>query len=91
MEGVEAFSWWLSFLLGWLKLFQGVTFFLVDWEFVLGVGEFRLTIFQQIIILLKYTKMHHLKRVSRECMPPRILSKYRNFIKYYIYSKRAIL
>ena len=44
MEGVEAFSWWL-------KLFQGVRFFLVDWKFVLGVGEFRLTIFQQIIIL----------------------------------------
>ena len=48
---VEAFSWWLSFLLGWLKLFQGVRFFLVDCEFVLGVGEFRLTIYQQIIIL----------------------------------------
>ena len=51
MEGVEAFSWWLSFLLGWLKLFQGVSFFFVDCEFVLGVGEFRLTIYQQIIIL----------------------------------------
>ena len=34
--GVEAFSWWLSFLLGWLKLFQGVRFFLIDCEFVLG-------------------------------------------------------
>ena len=51
MEGVEAFSWWSSFLLGWLKLFQGARFFLVDCEFVLGVGEFRLTIYQQIIIL----------------------------------------
>ena len=36
MEGVKAFSWWLSFLLGWLKLFQGVRFFLIDCEFVLG-------------------------------------------------------
>ena len=43
MEGVEAFSWWLSFLLGWLsfllgwlKLFQGVRFFLIDCELVLG-------------------------------------------------------
>ena len=36
MEGVEAFSWWLSFLLGWLKHFQCVRFFLIDCEFVFG-------------------------------------------------------
>ena len=29
MEGVEVFSWWL-------KLFQGVRFFLINCEFVLG-------------------------------------------------------
>ena len=56
-------------------------------EICLGVGEFRLTIFQQIII---HSKTHHLKRVSRERMPHEYLANAET-LSNYIYSKRAIL
>ena len=53
--------------LEWLKLFQGVSFFLVDCELFLwrlGVGDV------DKMSAKKRTKLHHLKRDSRECMPP---------------------
>ena len=53
--------------LGWMNFFLMGEVFLVDWDFSFGGGGGgRLTKFQQLC-----SKMHHLRRVSWVCMPPK--------------------
>ena len=74
---INAFSWWLRLFLEWLKLFQ----------FFLGGGWKVDKISANYT--LKPTKLYHLKRVSRECMPPERLANVETLSN--IYSKLTIL
>ena len=68
---------------------RGEFFFIVDCDFFsMAVGGGRLTKWQQNYSLIR-TKLHHLKRDSRECMPPEHLTNAECLSN--IYSKRTIL
>ena len=73
-----------------VETFSRGEFFIVDCDFFLWRwgGGVRLTKWQQNYTLIR-TKLHHLKRDSRECMPPEHLTNAECLSN--IYSKRTIL